>query len=685
MFYTFVPAEERRETVYGNKRRKANRACDHCRLHRVRCSGGRSCSRCIEKDIPCVFSVRSSQQTDRTRHTNASGESRRVGQAARASHSSDSDDTTKSLRGGIDSMLGFTSKINEFFSVVLVHSFPPAWENASPPKFSTPYLQAVPEAETSCESQLSRSQINSLLCIYWRRYHDLAPIFSRAEFEQQLELHWANVAKGQGGSLLFNAVMALCSYYTFHSSLNSQLLGFQGNKPSIAQHYFGRCLESISLATTFGEPTLLHVQSYIIMALYLLGAGQLQAAYNITGMGIRVAHILNLHREPAQSIEADYKEISRRVWWTLVHLDFKSSKRLGKPLGVQLDTVTCILPGQQVNSSTWSSSMTYHDQSVLLTSLSLHVDQAMSKHHVSELENGLAGLENRARVLTEELHRLHNWRENMLKSSTFGKLFLNTDDSPASVIERSEYEAPERMSSQVQQGTLLELQYHDAMNELHRPFIRFARHFSHPERNVLIDAHATTSLRHAMMTIDIVHCRITHYEILRGCSELLQWQWNAVLTLIGFMLAYPLCFLHPEADKRLIMAIEVYESTSSWTFTTRAASIAKNMRERVNGLVALLKDKGGLNHRDLGPQGSTNSVLNDKNSEAHAVGVMENQFLAWEPGTGADDLWSWVEGIDANAWPRYHDEVSSTLADLQAPSRDSQPFAMERGYGETGG
>lgn len=573
-------------------------------------------------------------------------------------------------------MLGFTSRINDFFSAVLVHSSPPLWENASPPKFSTPYLQVCREAEISYESQLSGSQFNSLLSIYWRRYHALAPVFSRQDFERQLELQSTSVSVSQRDMLLINSVMALCCHYTFYSSLSSQLLGLQGNRPSIAQHYFDLCSESIGSAITFGQPALLHVQACIMMALYLLAAGQLHAAYNITGLGIRVAHILSLHQEPTEDMKPDDKELSRRIWWTLVHLDFKSSKRLGKPLGIQLDKATCTLPGNQSYRPSYNSSMdgsySYHDQSVLLTSLSLHVDQAISKRCISQRENSLAELGEQAQVLTEELHPLHNWRENMSTSSTFVKLLLNVDYTPALIIESSEYETAERTSTEVQQGTLLELQYHDIMNELHRRFIRFARHFSHPEPNILVDSHANTALRHAMMTIDIVHCRIMHHEILRGCSELLQWQWNATLTLLGFMLAYPLCFLAPEADRRLVMAIEVYEATASRPFAARAAGIARNMREKVHGLVALLKKKADLNGEDICQLGSNNDVIGDDIS----VAITREQFQTDVTEAVEDDLWSWVEGVDANAWSRYHDEVTATLADFQEPLRDSHLFAM---------
>lgn len=671
MFYTFASSKRDGETAFGNKRRKVSKACDHCRLHRVRCSGRLPCLQCVEKDIPCLSSVRSGRRTDTDRYDDASGETRRAGLAPSASRSTHSDDRTLLLPENIDSMLGFTSKINDFFSVVLVQSCPPAWENSSPPKLSTPYSQGEPEAKTSCESQLSISQINSLLSIYWRRYHALAPIFSRADFERQLKLQLTSANMAHKDMLLVNSVMALCSHYTFHSSLSSELLGLQGSRPSVAQHYFDRCLETIGFATAFEQPSLLHVQSYIIMALYLLGDGQLQAAYNITGLAIRVAHILNLHQEPPEDMEADDKELSKRIWWTLVHLDFKSSKRLGKPLGIQLGNITCTFPGKEDGGPLENGPMTYHDQCIFLTSLSLQADQAISKRHIAELENGLTGLENRARVLTEELNSLHNWRENMLRSTTFGKLFLDADTTHASSIESSEYESPERTSTQAQQGTLIELQYHDIINELHRPFIRFARQFSHPAPNILVDAHANTSLRHAMMMIDIVHCRITHHEILRGCSELLQWQWNAVLTLIGFMLAYPLCFLSPEADSRLIMAIEVYEATASRPFAARAASITKNMRERVHGLVALLKDKRGPNGEDVGQQ-----VSSDTSSDNFTVTVTGNQFQTDEPRAGEDDLWSWIEGIDANTWPRYHDGVTATLTDLQELSGDSHPFNM---------
>jgi hypothetical protein len=119
------------------------------------------------------------------------------------------------------------------------------------------------------------------------------------------------------------------------------------------------------------------------------------------------------------------------------------------------------------------------------------------------------------------------------------------------------------------------------------------------------------------------------------------------------------------------MAIEVYEATASRPFAARAASITKNMRERVHGLVALLKDKRGPNGEDVGQQ-----VSSDTSSDNFTVTVTGNQFQTDEPRAGEDDLWSWIEGIDANTWPRYHDGVTATLTDLQELSGDSHPFNM---------
>lgn len=588
-------------------------------------------------------------------------------------------------------MVGFTSKINDFFSAVL------------PEPLRTPLHDSMPFQEDSldtniCVTELSKPEVDRLLRIYWARYHPLAPVFRKYDFGHHYDLLWSNTAEGQQHPPLVDAVIALCIQNVFYSGLDNHLFGFQGDRVSdqgiqtpLGQYYFRKCLAGINYSETFAKPTLLVIQCYIIMILYLTGAGQLQAAYNMTGFAVRLAHTLNLDRDPRAAPNAE-AELRARIWWTLVHLDFRCSRQLGSPIGVQLVDTTCPLPEEHMRSPLGIECWPYHEQSVRLTSAALRVTEAASRRPDTPSDHSLAEVEARAQILSEGLHPLRQWRDKILRIWTLGRLYLDSDAVLSLDVDDFDNDAIERTPSQVLETTLLELQYHDAVIGLHRPFIRFPRHFSYSERSPWADAHATTSLKHAMAAIKIVRYRMTSSEVLYGCFELYQWQWNAVLTLIGFMLAHPLCFWCPGARKHADSALEVFEAAGSRnSFAMRAASLTKHLCAKVDGLVALLKpdhknshvcvpvlaEKNTAGHEcpSSGPEGFVHlSGSNDGNREIQLDNIVHEHPHVITSEPYHDGLWDWVEDIDPNAWLRYYDEVSAVYKDLHDVSSDEPCF-----------
>ena len=130
---------------------------------------------------------------------------------------------------------------------------------------------------------------------------------------------WQNTAQeGQPHGALIDCMTALGIQYGHGADLASRILGLRSTGHRLAGDvswagfaYFRRCRDSI---TSTIDVTIVGMQCYALMALYLLNASDFKAAYNMLGVAIRNAHGMNLHREPDERMVPDQKDIHRRVW-----------------------------------------------------------------------------------------------------------------------------------------------------------------------------------------------------------------------------------------------------------------------------------------------------------------------------------------------------------------------------------
>jgi hypothetical protein len=77
------------------------------------------------------------------------------------------------------------------------------------------------------------------------------------------------------------------------------------------------------------------------------------------------------------------------------------------------------------------------------------------------------------------------------------------------------------------------------MINLHRVFIEFPSHPLLPYSSPRVEAHVATALKQALATIRTVHNSTAEHDIFLVSGEICHYQWNALLTLTGIMLAYP--------------------------------------------------------------------------------------------------------------------------------------------------
>ncbi|KAI2610580.1 hypothetical protein GGR54DRAFT_651731 [Hypoxylon sp. NC1633] len=597
------------------KRHKVARACNYCRQHRVRCDAESPCSRCVANNIECVVSSPNHRPPESPQ--TLQGDSSSTQETAVPSTRSPTPpppNPTSSKTEGMDSTVGFMSKISAFYD--------------SPP----PYPASA--------TVLSKSQVIHVLNIYWTRCHPLAPILDRDRVDALCQSLWAADGSEQQSIPLIDGTIALCLNGLDNAGLNRRLVGLmhwdQGD-PSLA--YFRRCVTATSQYAAFAEPSLDRLQCYVLMTLYLLNVGEHQPAYNMIGLALRIAQALNLHHGlPEADPDAN---LGRRVWWTILHLNFRCARLLGRPVGVQLAETTCPLPP--------TTEFTYHTRVVSLTKATLAVTEALSRHTTLPHEDRITQVESRASLLSAEVYRIWEWRDQQLRQAIRRPLHIDNKGGAYDWI----YSAADTTPSEVLHGVLLELQYYDEVIGLHRSFICFPNKQLITQRNPKGDTHATVALHHAIATVDLGHRVMSTTDVLFGRSEVYQWQWNALLTLFGFLLGYPLCEFAPRARHHAQLALELFQAADPRNMVAvRAAAVARSLCAKVDCLVKMLK--------------------RSESNESASPCVEKQNVNKWEEANipvdishpSSDALWAWTDLTNPDAWSAYSDGVTGVLADF---------------------
>ncbi|TRX91495.1 hypothetical protein FHL15_007719 [Xylaria flabelliformis] len=676
MFYTFASSSPSGGTSSQRnpKRYKVTRACDYCRKHRVRCDTETPCSRCVANNVQCLFSSPTSRSIETRPGLGPAMETAGVRRAASIATSATTTTTVNSVAttgtvdssagastaltpstpvssaaapsgattpasrlGGMDSTVGFMSKINAFCSSISHLS--PNFPDDSPPSYGSLARPLAFNAtrEGGPRMELSKSQALQLLDMYWQRWHALTPILSRSHIEALYPTLWSPDGVEQRGASLTDGILALSLLRLHSAGLHRRLLGLHSEHGDCSLAYFRRCYASTSQFDAFAQPSLKHVRCYILMALYMLDVGEYQGAYNMIGLAMRAAHTLNLHHGlPETDPDAP---LAHRIWWTIVHLDFRCARLLGRPIGVQLGDINCALPALD--------EFTYHSQSIRLTWNALAVIDACSRHSPRTGTDRFADVESRAALLSTKLTQLREWREKELRPMIRRPLHVEHRRTPDWI-----HAVTDTSPSQLLHEVLLELQYYEEIIGLHRAFICFPSGSLVPQRSPQADAHATTALNHAMATIDLVHRVMSATDMLYGCSEVYQWQWNALLTLVGFLMAYPLCDYAPNARRHVQLAHDIFNAADDRnTVAAKAATLTHSLCLKVDSLVQILKPD---NHGALSPD-----LNKQRNTDWYDMNVtMDSSEL------NSDALWSWTDWTNPDVWSAYSDGITGVLADF---------------------
>lgn len=193
---------------------------------------------------------------------------------------------------------------------------------------------------------------------------------------------------------------------------------------------------------------------------------------------------------------------------------------------------------------------------------------------------------------------------------------------------------------------------------VYRAFICFD---SFPQRNnntPLADANAVLSVNHAITITNIVYQVLKESNFLAGFHETFQWQWNATITLIGFIVAFPNGPLTIPARDALITAIDVFDIIGKYLgIACSAASVARDLFARIEHLISSSSAQNGNSNHESVEIGSfvSPSMQEPSNSSFLPRPLRHANFTGSENGYGsASNAWAYNNsGQFASSWVTY--------------------------------
>ena len=447
---------------------------------------------------------------------------------------------------------------------------------------------------------LTRTQEDYFLGLFWQSYHATYPILDEVEFREHYKSLWATSGTSRKPSALVDIVLATCMQYGvafIPRSDTESKADVDSNDATIAGRWFYRRSQAL-LTYELESPSIATLQCHIFSVIYLCNASFQNMAHSTLALAIRTAQILGLHLEPSKEMSRTQRELRKRLWWTLYAVECKTCMKLGRPWSTHISQVTCSLPaddqelalhsGSSFTSSENITWLTYNLQNtnLILTARAIYVAfydkcaDMLDANGGESLYNDPQSRETCAEFLLSSMKSLQTWLHNVpdaLKTKRKGTGEpLSTDRSALDISFAPLWLQRQRL--------VLELLYHNLSMNLYRPFICFSSTFS--SGTSLAEGNAISCVNHAIAITHIMHQMLTETDILSGWHEAFQWQWNATLSMIGFILANPVTPSTASTRKAINSAIDVLENLgNNFAVAASAANVTRNLTAKADFLV----------------------------------------------------------------------------------------------------
>jgi len=458
-------------------------------------------------------------------------------------------------------------------------------------------IAAPTDDPISAGEYLTPTQEEYFLGLFWQSYYTSCPILDELEFKEHYRSLWPTSDEKRKPSALVDIVIAVCMQYGMarlpgvgRGLSAASRANVSNTDATIAGRWHYRRCQTL-LSTELESPTISTLQCHIFCSIYLCCGSFQNMADSACGLAVRTAYMLGLHLEPPQSMPRREKEIRRRLWWTLYVLETKMSMKLGRPFLLHDSSTTCSLPaddreiamlsgssfaplGENVTWLTWN----LHNTKLILAARTAYTTFYDRAPDTFNAYNG--------QPITE---RLEEWLKGVpgaLKTQRQNDGIPFSTDRSALKIEQF---APLWLQ---RQRLLLELMYHNLGTNLYRPSISFAPATA---QTPLADRMAIKCAAHAMALTHMMHQVLTSTSILAGWHEAFQWQWNAAMTLVGFVLAHPHSASTRAARSTIDLSVAVFEIFgNSFAVAAGAANIMSELCAKVDLLIEQSQGKEGV-------------------------------------------------------------------------------------------
>jgi hypothetical protein len=403
---------------------------------------------------------------------------------------------------------------------------------------------------------------------------------------------WDKSQKFRKPSALVDIILAICLQHgTSAVRLDGRPKALADKSDEIiASRWFYRRCQSL-LTNHLETPSVMTLQSHMLCVVYLSNANSQNAAHSILAIAVRTGIILGLHLEAPEHLPEQQREARKRLWWLLYALEMKFAMELGRPLAVNISQVTCGLPSDEKFAYTTVQQKTILSKEAVYLSFSVHFvrlylatraiyitfydhcAEVLSQTKQRDIHERPQALEECAGFLLSKIPYSQKWLREVPDALKAGREAGGESFSIDQSLLRINRSLPRW---QQQQSVFLELHYHNMMMSLYRPFICFP-----PPATAavpLTDRCAESCLDHARAITLIIHGSLLDTKLLNNHHEAFRWQWNATLTLVGYILAYPGSPGAMKATSAVQKALQVFERLGE---TFAIAMLAKQTTEEL--------------------------------------------------------------------------------------------------------
>ena len=384
------------------KRAQVARACDGCRLQRIKCDNQFPCANCDARGRECSNSESARTSTlsqahdeivqlkKRVKDLEAELISARAGPevittttptptaTTRTTTLSPSQLPTAHLTSknkiqswagvklcparapneswfGPSSLYFFLQRMNTSLITVLTQSLKPdrlfLASTTTKRLLDGPGAGSDPHGGDAIGSALNPTQEQYFIDLYWHSYHTtLLPVIDEAEFKEHHQSLWAAGATRKPSALV-DIILALCMRLDFEAApvdSTADVAAVPG------RWHYRRC--QALLAQELESPSISTLQCQMLSAIYLCGGSFHNMVDSAASALVRTAYILGLHVEPPAGTPRAEVEKRRRLWWTAYLLESMICMKLGRPFQSRDTHVMPSLPADDIEAAALSGS-----------------------------------------------------------------------------------------------------------------------------------------------------------------------------------------------------------------------------------------------------------------------------------------------------------------------------------------